>query len=124
MSDRAALIENAARLAHEVNRTYCEHLGDYSQPVWDDAPEWQKASARNGAEHRLDRPFSTPEESHENWYVHKLDEGWVWGPVKDVEAKEHPCMVPYRDLPAEQRAKDYLFVAANKAARLLHEGAK
>jgi hypothetical protein len=37
-----------ARAAHEANRAYCGALGDWSQPSWDAAPQWQKDSARNG----------------------------------------------------------------------------
>jgi hypothetical protein len=39
----------------------------------------------------------------------KLAEGWKLGPVKNPEAKEHPCLVPFDDLPVEQKVKDYLF---------------
>lgn len=122
MSKSSAFVDNAARLAHEVNRVYCQHLGDHNQPTWEDAPEWQKESVRNGILHRLDNPYSTPEDSHKNWLKHKEADGWIWGPVKDVEAKQHPCMLPYSELPADQRAKDYLFVAAAKAAFLLNQG--
>lgn len=31
------------------------------------------------------------------------------GPVKDAEKKEHPCIVPYDQLPLDQRMKDYIF---------------
>jgi hypothetical protein len=39
-------IDQVARVCHEANRAYCQTLGDNSQPAWDDAPEWQKDSAR------------------------------------------------------------------------------
>ena len=42
--------EDIAKVAHEVNRAYCEALGDTSQLSWEDAPEWQKASARAGVD--------------------------------------------------------------------------
>lgn len=98
-----------ARVAHEINRAYCASLGDASQPAWEDAPEWQQGSALAGVDMHLAKPDATPEQSHESWLAQKLAEGWKYGPVKDAEKKEHPCCVPYAELPAEQKAKDYLF---------------
>lgn len=110
------LVERAAAAAHEANRVYCLHvLGDASQPVWDDAPDWQKASAKLGVQAVIANPDQTPEESHASWLKHKRDTGWVYGPVKDPDVKEHPCMVPYDQLPVEQRVKDALFIATVKA---------
>ncbi len=39
----------------------------------------------------------------------KEEEGWEWGPEKDANKKQHPCFVPYNQLPTEQQAKDFLF---------------
>ena len=41
----------------------------------------------------------------------KEDTGWKHGPVKDPEKKEHPCMVPFADLPVDQQAKDFIFMS-------------
>lgn len=101
-------IEACARAAHEANRAYCIALGDTSQPAWDDAPEWQRTSARNGVRGALGG--NTPEQSHESWLAEKAAAGWKYGPVKDPEKREHPCFVPYADLPPAQRAKDHVFV--------------
>lgn len=100
-----------ARAAHEINRAYCAALGDTSQPAWNDAPKWQKDSALAGVDMHLANPDATPEDSHESWLKQKTDEGWKYGAVKDAELKEHPCFLPYAELPAEQKAKDYLFRA-------------
>lgn len=101
-------IELIARVCHNVNRVYCMSIGDDSQPEWNDAPDWQKDSARNGVRYHLDDDV-TPEQSHESWLAQKEAEGWVYGDVKDPEQKTHPCMVPYNELPAEQQVKDHLF---------------
>ena len=100
-----------ARVCHEANRAYCEALGDFSQPEWADAPEWQKNSAVNGVQFHIDNPGASPSASHDSWLKQKMEEGWVYGEVKNPEAKEHPCCVPYEQLPVEQRAKDYIFSA-------------
>jgi len=102
--------EFIARLCHEVNRAYCEALGDTSQLSWEQAPQWQRESARMGVDFHLSGNFG-PEASHLSWMSNKLSEGWKYGPVKDADKKEHPCMVPFDQLPKEQQAKDYIFRA-------------
>lgn len=102
--------EEIARVCHEVNRAYCEALGDQSQPAWADAPEWQKSSAMLGVNLHLDNDAG-PQASHESWWAQKVADGWVYGDTKDAEAKTHPCMVPFDQLPREQQAKDFIFRA-------------
>ena len=112
------MIEECAKAAHEVNKAYCEFTGDDSQVSWEDAPDWQKESARMGAKAALN-PEQRPEDSHESWMAQKVADGWVYGEVKDPEAKTHHCMVPYNQLPAEQRAKDHLFLAVVRQTKAL-----
>lgn len=100
-----------ARIAHEVNRAYCLALGDLSQLPWDEASEWQRESAFAGVMLHLSNPDAGPEASHEAWAARKVAEGWQYGPAKDVEAKTHPCLVPFAELSVEQQAKDFLFRA-------------
>lgn len=97
-----------AAAAHMTNRVWCKAHGDESQPLWSEAPGWQRDSAIKGVAGAL--AGNTPEQSHQGWLAVKAAEGWKWGPVKDVEAKEHPCFVPYAALPDTQRAKDQLYL--------------
>ena len=102
-------VEQIARVCHEVNRAYCMALGDASQPVWEDAPEWQRSSAMNGVAFHIAHPEAGPEHSHEEWLAEKVANGWTWGETKDAEAKTHPCIVSFGELPEAQRAKDFIF---------------
>lgn len=104
-------VKKIAQVCHEVNKEYCKALGDDSQVSWEDAPEWQKESAMMGVELHLIDPTAGPQASHESWLKQKENDGWKYGPVKDAEKKEHPCFVPYHELPQEQQAKDYIFRA-------------
>jgi len=108
--------EIIARVCHEVNRAYCQALGDMSQPTWEEAPDWQRVSARGGVAFHTSGDHG-PAASHVSWMAQKEAEGWKYGPVKDAEKKEHPCYLPYEELPAEQRAKDYIFRAIVHAMR-------
>lgn len=102
-------IELVARVCHETNRAYCDAIGDHSQVPWSVAPEWQKDSAKAGVE-AVQKGMAS-RELHEAWCIRKRMEGWTWGPNKDAEAKTHPCLLPYEDLPPDQRVKDHLFRA-------------
>lgn len=104
-------VEDIAEVCHEINRAYCQSIGDDTQLSWADAPKWQQESAVNGVKFHLAHPDATPENSHESWLEVKRQEGWKYGPVKLVDAKEHPCFLPYSELPVAQRSKDYLFRA-------------
>ena len=98
-----------ARVAHEVNKAYCESIGDTTQTNWEDAPQWQRDSAVKGAQLHLRTPNLGVSASHDAWMREKLDTGWTYGPIKDPAKKEHPCIIPYADLPTEQKAKDFIF---------------
>ena len=113
-------INAIARLCHEVNRAYCKSIGDDSQPSWDDAPEWQKMSSIDGVIFSLNNPDANPSESHECWLKDKENDGWTYGPVKNVEKKEHPCFVPYDELPEKQKTKDYIFKAVVNTTGVLY----
>ena len=109
-------LEKIAQVCHEVNRAYCQALGDYTHLPWAEAPEWQRDSARMGAKVHTEGNFGA-EASHAAWLKAKTDEGWVYGPIKNPLLKQHPCMVPFCDLPPEQQAKDFIFRAIVHALR-------
>lgn len=98
-----------AKICHEANRAYCSAIGDNSQLPWEDAPDWQKESAKKGVEFCLNNPDAPPSANHDSWMKQKEADGWKYGEVKDADKKEHPCFVPFAKLPVEQRVKDVLF---------------
>lgn len=103
-------IEDVARIAHEANRAVQLVAGDPNpSPHWDTAPTWQRESAVEGVRKAL--AGATAEGLHQSWCESKVKDGWNFGPVKDAEAKTHPCLVQYSELPEGQKAKDHLFGA-------------
>lgn len=110
-----------AMVAHEINRAFCQSMGDVSQVPWALAAQWQKDSELAGVEMHLANPHATPADSHASWLAQKVADGWVYGEVKDADKKQHPCCVPYDELPKEQQAKDYIFRAAVHSARAMYE---
>jgi hypothetical protein len=59
--------EEIARVAHEVNRAYCEALGDHSQPPWREAPQWQRESALHVVEMHLADPQAGASSPSTKW---------------------------------------------------------
>lgn len=112
-------IEQIAIVCHETNRAYCRTLNDHSQQPWDEAPIWQRDSAYKGVAFKLQNTDAPASASHDSWLREKEATGWKYGPVKDPEKKEHPCFVPYDQLPVEQQAKDALFIGIVNALRNL-----
>ena len=104
----STLIEAIACACHQQNRAWCLAHGDDSQALWLESPSWQKDSAIAGVKGAL--AGNTPEQSHNLWAQTKLDDGWTYGPTKDVDLKLHPCLVPYDKLPAVQKDKDEFFI--------------
>lgn len=104
-------IESIAKICHQANQAYCQTIGDNSQVNWEHAPDWQRQSAMTGVRNIAVGVVTRPEQSHESWLEEKRRDGWKYGPVKNVETKEHPCFVPFAELPPDQQAKDHLFFA-------------
>lgn len=43
---------------------------------------------------------------HDVWAESRIKEGWTYGPFRDDNAKTNPCLVPYEELPDNERAYD------------------
>lgn len=43
---------------------------------------------------------------HEVWSKNRMKEGWTYGPVRDDVNKKHPCLVPYEELPENEKEYD------------------
>lgn len=43
---------------------------------------------------------------HEVWSETRIKDGWTLGDVRDDDAKTHPCLIPYEELPESEREYD------------------
>lgn len=106
------IAERAAKAAHEANAVYSESHGD-PKPRWEDLPDghWMKASARSMVDGLLSgEPRKSAEDQHNAWMAYKAEQGWKLGPEKDEQAKTHPSMRPFSELPRSEQLKDALAV--------------
>ena len=44
--------------------------------------------------------------AHDVWAAQRISEGWTYGPQRSDSAKQHPCLVPYADLPESEKEYD------------------
>ena len=43
---------------------------------------------------------------HEVWAETRIKQGWTYGEKRNDNLKTHPCLVPYIDLPEEEKEFD------------------
>ena len=46
------------------------------------------------------------ENVHEIWAQTRIQQGWTYGPERNDNIKQHPCLVPYNLLPDEEKEYD------------------
>ena len=44
---------------------------------------------------------------HEVWAAGRIREGWTFGPLRNDEKRETPCLVPFEELSDEEKAYDW-----------------
>ena len=54
----------------------------------------------------LDLAEKMAENVHEVWSQTRIDQGWTYGPERDDDNKKHPCLIPYDQLPEEEKIFD------------------
>lgn len=44
--------------------------------------------------------------AHDIWASLRIEDGWIFGPTRNDNNKEHPCLVPYEQLPESEKEYD------------------
>ena len=44
--------------------------------------------------------------NHDTWARNRMNDGWTFGPTRNDELKQHPCLVPYSELPENEKKYD------------------
>ena len=43
---------------------------------------------------------------HEVWAEARINQGWTFGEKRNDDLKTHPCLIPYEELPEEEKEYD------------------
>jgi excisionase family DNA binding protein len=106
--------QEIARVCHAANAELQRIQSDPCPSLpWDAETEEARQIAVAGVEAALGG--ATPEELHAEWARNKAASGWMRGAFKDPQARTHPSLVPYEDLPEGERVKDAVFAAVTAA---------
>lgn len=49
---------------------------------------------------------SIAEHVHDVWASQRIKDGWVYGSELSSKLKHHPCLIPYNELPEEEKEVD------------------
>ena len=72
----------------------------------DYTPEPMELSSVDLPESLIQLSERIAENVHEVWAKARMDEGWTYGEKRDDIHKKHPCLVPYDELPEEEKEYD------------------
>ena len=98
------VVRISSKLVHALNNSICALNGE-EQVEWEDAPAYMREGLQMAIKHGFEKGVD-PRQGHEDWMASRIAQGWTLGPVKSIENKVSPCLIPYDDLPYEQRVKD------------------
>lgn len=92
-------------------------------PVWEDLSVGQRCRAAVAVDDLMRNPhIKEPEDFHDIWANPLYDDGWVWGPVYSLKTKQHPCLVPYDELPDAEKIKDMIWASLIEVFRPFYLG--
>jgi hypothetical protein len=59
------------------------------------------------------------ENAHHRWSRTRMDQGWVYGLHRNGDLKQHPCLIPYDQLPEHEKEVDRIIVRETVRAMIL-----
>ena len=112
---RIKFIDELARVAYTVSRSYMLKNGDPHLPLWADMDYLDSEYAREGVEIYLAKPNGGPEIWHQQWFEQHQQLGWKHGKAHNPVKKTSPVFVPFDRLPPAKRNSDIIFHATVRA---------
>jgi len=116
-----AVFQRIAQLVYETARLEAWLMDRRipAEPWWERDEDFRQRFCDKLTDILTGAEIPDPEKAHEEWVKEHKEKGWTYGPKLDLEAKTHPNMVPYDQLPAAERERDAVFLAIVQMARNL-----
>lgn len=103
------VIHEIARVAHEAVCGVRLGFGEGESVPWSDTSPEEKSMASHMVVTIMRRPHLDSEQLHQDYCNDMVAKGWQYGPEHDAAAKLSPLLVPFGQLPVEQRVEDQVF---------------
>jgi len=111
-------VTQIAKIAHEIRSVSIGLFKGKPTIAWDDLNEGVKNYILREVHYWLKNPSASASDSHNEWLRCKTEEGWSFGEENDHENKKHPSIVPYDQIPIQEKMANELIM---KTVRLLSE---
>lgn len=105
--------EKIAKLIYEATRVEADWSGRSIVPE-----EWERREEkfREQFVNIINKYISsdklpTPSKAHASWMHSYFKMGWKYGKTRDTNKKTHPDLIPFEELPRDERDKDAIFLA-------------
>lgn len=106
---RELIVERTQRflqnLSGEIRRTAGNLVDDGGAPDAKDV-EGENAYRMELPEELMELAEQMAERVHDVWMEERIRQGWLYGEKRDDDKKKHPCLVPYDQLPEEEKVYD------------------
>jgi hypothetical protein len=104
--------EAVGRVVHEATAALKVAFSEPdSMPHWDEAPQIMRDLSVGAVRFRRANPQAAPGAQHSEWVRERTEAGWTYGPVKDSLKKTHPLMVPFEQLPVQEKIKSAVLLS-------------
>lgn len=103
-------VRNAAQLAHEIKRMYCNAIGITVEDPWEKLKYTQREAVTDRVMDIIEKGDMSPKEFHDRWVNRKKNCGWKKGVTFSRTAMTDPFIAAWESLPMQVRMIDTLFV--------------
>lgn len=104
------VLADIAQIAHDAIRRMVLLYGD-DMPPWDHLSDEGRQFTLQIVREFLEQPDRPANEQHARWVDLRLAEGWHYGAEIDFENHQHPLLMPFNKLSAEDQAKRRLLAS-------------